>query len=178
MLLHLYAFVSIITLFCSLLKINLCWLNISQNPLWWWCLILVVAKFERLSHHCFKSKSSILSDLDITLQTSLKSIDIQKLKALDQTSVPNFVNLCGELWQIKKKMKLKNGFNNKKIKGLGSNFISKLCKCVQRAMAAEAEAAREARAKVIQVKFFLLKIIRWNFRTRLKWSDEHFFLQC
>ena len=51
-------------------------------------------------------------------------------------------------------MKLKNGFNNKKIKGHGSNFPSQLCKCVQRAMAAEAEAAREARAKVIQVKFF------------------------
>ena len=44
--------------------------------------------------------------------------------------------------------------NNKKIKGLRSNFLSQLYKCVQRAMAAEAEAAREARAKVIQVKLF------------------------
>ena len=60
----------------------------------------------------------------------------------------------------RKENEIKNGFNNKKIKGLGSNFLSQLYKCVQRAMAAEAEAAREARAKVIQVKFFLLKIIR------------------
>ena len=90
------------------------WVNISQNTLWW-CPILVVAKFERLSHHCFKSKSSIFGGLDITLQTSLKSIDIPKLKALDQTRFPNFVNLCSELLQIKKKMKLKDGFNNKNI---------------------------------------------------------------
>ena len=55
----------------------------------------------------------------------------------------------------KKENEIKNGINNKnKIKGLGSNFLSQLCKCVQRAMAAEAEAAREARAKVIQVKLF------------------------
>lgn len=143
------------------------WVNISQNTLWW-CPILVVAKFERLSHHCFKSKNSIFGGLDITLQTSLKLIDIPKLKALDQTSFPNFVNLCSELLQIKKKMKLKNGFNNKKIKGHGSNFPSQLCKCVQRAMAAEAEAAREARAKVIQVKFFVVE----DNQVKLAWNDH------
>ena len=60
-----------------------------------------------------------------------------------------------ELLADKKENEIKNGINNKnKIKGLGSNFLSQLYKSVQRAMAAEAEAAREARAKVIQVKFF------------------------
>ena len=153
------------------------WVNISQNTLWW-CPILVVAKFERLSHHCFKSKSSIFGGLDITLQTSLKLIDIPKLKALDQTSFPNFVNLCSELLQIKKKMKLKMDLITKKLKAMDQtsppNFVN-VCSVPW--------LQRQRRPGKLELKsfrwsFLVLKIIRWNSLEMIIWTSFSSILRC